>query len=84
MYNGPGILGHRAVNWSIGEGASGNVIQLQDKNASFWLGSYGDNSSTSRNFAGRMDEVRISSVARSVAWMKADYFSQMGQLISFM
>jgi hypothetical protein len=81
MYNGPGVLGHAGVNWSTGEGASGNTIQLRDTGAALWLGCYGDNRSTSGNFNGRLDEVRISSVARSVSWMKADYYSQMGQLV---
>ena len=81
-YNGPGILGHAGVNWAQGEGSSGNIIQLQDTNASFWLGCYGDNPSTSGNFAGRFDEVRISSVARSPAWIKADYYSQLNTLIT--
>jgi len=81
IFNGPGIQGHAPINWSTGEGSQGNVIKLQDTSASFWLGNYGDNASTSGNFAGRFDEVRISRVARSAAWIKADYYSQNGQLM---
>lgn len=84
MYNGPGILGHAGVNWAQGEGASGNIIKLQDTDAAFWVGSYGDNLSTSHCLDGRIDEIRISNVARSVAWMKADYYSQLDQLLTYL
>jgi uncharacterized repeat protein (TIGR02543 family) len=84
MYNGPGILGHAPVNYALGQGASGNIIDLQDTNSAFWLGSYGDSSSTSHYLDGRIDEVRISSVARSVAWMKADYYSQLDGLMTYL
>lgn len=82
MYDGPGILGHAPVNWSIGEGASGNTITLQDTNSAFWLGCYGANGSYSGYLNGKLDEVRISNVARNVAWMQADYYSQLGQFVS--
>jgi hypothetical protein len=83
IYNGPGISGHAGVNYVLGEGASGNTIQLQDGPSPVFVGAYDPEHQGAPTYHdGKIDELRISNVARSVAWMRADYYNQLNSLVT--
>ena len=83
IYNGPGILGHAGVNYVLGEGASGNTIQLQDATGPFFVGTYDPEHQGAPTYHdGIIDEVRIANTVRSVAWIKADYYNQLNSLVT--
>jgi hypothetical protein len=79
LYNN-GILGHAEVNYILGEGASGNTIQLQNSASAVWLGSTGDNGNW---LDGYIDEFRISKTFRSASWLYADYCTQLDKVLSY-
>ena len=64
----------------IVEGATvGSIGTIQETASTLTIGT----GSGGRFFSGIIDEVRISNIARSVAWLKATYYSNWDELISF-
>jgi hypothetical protein len=75
-------------DYTKGQGVpDGSSINPSDTLSPFYIGRYGgyDPEWQSQNTVPlRIYEVRLSSVNRSIAWMKADYYSQLDQLISIL
>lgn len=64
-----------------------NSVDVSDTFGSyFYLGNRGKSGSlgaNSRNYGGSVDELRVSSTARSDSWLKATYYSNWNDLITF-
>lgn len=73
------ILGHAPIDYI---NYSDNPIRLQHTDTPLILGSYGD-SSNSGWLNGSIDELRVSKLFRSNAWIKADYNSQNDSLLTY-
>ncbi|MBW2094205.1 MAG: DUF2341 domain-containing protein [Deltaproteobacteria bacterium] len=66
-----------------GEQTSSVISSLYSSTAPLWLGAQDDETNSNLVFNGVLDEVRISSTARSAAWIKATYTSLWDDLIAF-
>lgn len=66
---------------NVKSGTTGNVagVSVGEDTTNF----IGCSTSSAHAFSGRVDEVRISNIARSAAWMKASYYSSWDDLITF-
>jgi hypothetical protein len=65
--------------YGLGQGCPSGAVKMKDTGSSFGIGA----SPGQPGLKSIIDEVRISKVNRSMAWMKADSFSELGQLVSF-
>ena len=60
----------------------GSTVVMADTNASLAIGA-GSALGNNGYYTGKFDEIRFSNVARSEAWIKASFYSEMDQLIRF-
>ena len=78
-YNSVGLIGDLFVNNSKETLTADSYDSMAGATNSFVIGLYGP----TNFFPGIIDEVRVSNVVRSDAWIKATYYSNWDELVSF-
>ena len=59
------------------------ITAVNNSNNSLGIGRYGEDNTSIHHWYGRMDEIRLSRIRRSAAWIKANYESQRDDLLDF-
>lgn len=70
------------VSKSVTENVSPVGTADSDSANSLWAGAR-NNSGTDREYDGKIDEIRISNILRSSAWIKATYYSNTDAIVTF-
>jgi len=71
------------VKQSVYEHADPRGSTKDDSANNLWIGARNNNGTDDRQFEGIIDEIRVSDVVRSEAWLKATYYSNWDDLITF-